>query len=158
MANLAGATFKSARYASVTRVKYRARTFVLVKPSTYMNLCGKAVKYWMEAEKLPIQKTLVVVDDIALPLGTLRMKKQGGDGGHNGLLSIIEQLGTEVFPRLRIGIGNEFSQGYQVDYVLGKWERQEEEILIPKLKTAVDMIRSFGTIGIERTMSAYNNR
>ena len=151
-------SFASARYASVSKCKFKGRIFVLIKPSTYMNLSGKAIKYWLEKEKIPIENFLVVVDDIALPLGTLRMKMKGGDGSHNGLISIIENINTISFPRLRIGIGNDFHQGFQSEYVLGKWTSSEEKIMIPRVKIAVDIIKSYATIGIERTMTLYNNK
>ncbi len=149
-------SFSSKRYSDVAKMKFKARTFVIIKPSTYMNLSGKAIKYWLTKEKIPIDNLLVVTDDIALPTGTLRLRPKGGDGGHNGLISIIENLGTENFQRLRIGIGDEFARGYQVDYVLGKWTKTEEEIMIPKVKTAVEIIKSLTTIGIGRTMTMYN--
>ena len=158
MAQEAEAKFSSGRLADVAKMKYRARTFIVIKPATYMNLSGKAIKYWMNKENIPIDKVLVIVDDIALPIGTLRLRSKGGDGGHNGLISIIESLGTADFPRLRVGIGNEFSQGYQSDYVLGKWTKPEEEILIPKIKNAIEIIKSFTTIGIGRTMTLYNKK
>ena len=123
-----------------------------------MNLSGKAVKYWLTREKITPENLLVVVDDIALPVGTLRMKLKGGDGGHKGLVSIIQSVGTDQFPRLRVGIGDDFARGYQSDYVLGKWSRSEEKIMIPRVEIAVQMIKSFGTIGIERTMTAFNNK
>jgi PTH1 family peptidyl-tRNA hydrolase len=151
-------TFEVGRHANVAKARFKGRTFILIKPNTYMNLSGKAVKYWMNKEKVDPDKLLVVVDDIALPTGTLRMKIKGGDGGHNGLISIIEHLGYDNFPRLRIGIGDDFARGYQSDYVLGKWTKAEEKIMIPKVETAVQMIKSFGTIGIERTMTAFNNK
>lgn len=154
----AEAIFKSERYASVTRIKYRGKILVVIKPSTYMNLSGKAVRYWMEKENIPAERSLVITDDIALPIGTLRMRKKGGDGGHNGLENIIVTLGTEHFPRLRVGIGNEFSRGYQSDYVLGKWTRDEEEVMIPKIELAVEMIKSFLVRGIDQTMTDYNNK
>ncbi|MBI9037719.1 MAG: aminoacyl-tRNA hydrolase [Bacteroidales bacterium] len=150
--------FSISRYASVSKCKFKGRGFILIKPSTYMNLSGKAIKYWLEKEKIPLENFLVVVDDIALPLGTLRMKMKGGDGSHNGLINIIEVLNTSNFQRLRIGIGNDFPQGYQSEYVLGKWTSSEEKIMIPRVKIAVDIIKSFATIGIERTMTLYNNK
>ena len=158
MAQQAEAVFKPERYASVTKIKYRGKILVIIKPSTYMNLSGKAVRYWMEKEKVPANKTLVITDDIALPPGSLRMRKKGGDGGHNGLENIILSLGTEIFPRLRIGVGGDFAHGYQVDYVLGKWTRQEEEMMIPKIGMAVEMIKSFVAHGIDKTMTDYNNK
>jgi len=156
LASSADVTFTSDRHAYVTKMKYRARTLVLVKPTTYMNLSGKAVKYWLTKEKIPIENLLVVVDDIALPLGTLRMRTRGGDGGHNGLHDIIYQLETESFPRLRIGIGEEFAKGHQVDFVLSQWTKKEEALMIPKVMLAVDAIKSFVTIGIGRTMNIIN--
>jgi PTH1 family peptidyl-tRNA hydrolase len=123
-----------------------------------MNLSGKAVRYWMQAEKIPLEKVLIVTDDIALPLGTLRMRKKGGDGGHNGLTSVIEYMQTELFARLRIGIGDDFARGYQVDYVLGKWTKSEEELMIPKVNDAVEIIKSFIAVGVDRTMNLFNNK
>lgn len=150
------AVFEPGRLADVTKVKYKGRIMVVIKPSTYMNLSGKAVKYWLDKEKISVNNLLVITDDIALPTGTLRLRAKGGDGGHNGLISITEHLGTQEFPRLRMGIGNDFAQGYQVDYVLGKWTRAEEEIMIPKVNTAVEIVKSFVAIGIDRTMNLYN--
>jgi PTH1 family peptidyl-tRNA hydrolase len=150
--------FLPGRYGDMAKMKFKARTFQILKPSTYMNLSGKAVKHWLNKENIPPERLLVIIDDVALPTGTLRLKAKGGDGGHNGLISIIEHLETTEFPRLRIGIGNDFAQGYQVDYVLGKWTKTEEKIMIPKVKTAVEIIKSFATIGIGRTMNVYNKR
>jgi len=150
------AVFEPGRLADVTKVKYKGRIMVVIKPSTYMNLSGKAVKYWLDKEKISVNNLLVITDDIALPTGTLRLRAKGGDGGHNGLISITEHLGTQEFPRLRMGIGNDFAQGYQVDYVLGKWTRAEEEIMISKINTAVEIVKSFVAIGIDRTMNLYN--
>lgn len=156
MAAEAGAEWNSKRYAWRAEVKHKGRNFILLKPTTYMNLSGKAVRYWMNKEKVESDRILVVVDDIALPVGVLRMRARGGDGGHNGLISIIEQLGTLAFPRLRIGIGDEYHQGYQVDYVLGEFSEEEKKILDTALKRSLEMIKSFGTIGIERTMNYFN--
>ncbi len=152
------ATFSPARYADLTRVKFKGRTLVVIKPTTFMNLSGNAIRYWMNKENIPLENLLVIVDDIALPTGILRIRAKGGAGSHNGLIHIIDTLGTQQFARLRIGIGNDFAQGYQVDYVLGKWTKQEEEILIPKVRDAVEIIKSFVTIGIERTMNTFNTR
>lgn len=151
-------SFKTDRLAFVANVKYRGKNLVVIKPTTYMNLSGKAIKYWLDKENIPLQNLLVILDDLALPLGTLRMKKKGGDAGHNGLTDIIMKLGTETFPRLRIGIGNDFPRGRQVDYVLGTWSKQEMDILSPKIETAVQMIQSFVHQGIDRTMNLYNNK
>ena len=142
----------------MTKIKFKGRIFVLIKPTTFMNLSGKAVKYWLNKENIPIEKLLVIADDIALPTGVLRMRKKGGDGGHNGVIHIIEHINTNEFARLRIGVGNDFSKGYQADYVLGEWTEQEADIVNPKIEIACKMIKSFGTIGIERTMNAFNKR
>jgi PTH1 family peptidyl-tRNA hydrolase len=150
--------FEPGRLASVVKMKFKARTLVVIKPSTYMNLSGKAIKYWLEKENIPVENLLVITDDLALPTGELRLRAKGGDGGHNGLIHIIETLGTQNFARLRIGIGNDFSVGTQVDYVLGKWTKTEETIMIPKIKTAVEIVKSFATIGISRTMNIYNTK
>ena len=123
-----------------------------------MNLSGKAVNYWMQSEKIPVENMLIVTDDLALPFGTTRMKKKGSDGGHNGLTDIIATLGTTEFPRLRFGIGSEFSKGKQVDYVLGKWNSEEQKLLPERIGSAVAMIKSFISIGIDRTMSDFNNK
>ncbi len=148
--------FTPDRYASVCRVKFKGRSLIIAKPSTFMNLSGKAVKYWLNKEDVPVENILVIVDEIALQLGTLRINPKGSDGGHNGLIDIIEKLETIVFPRLRVGIGNDFAKGFQVDYVLSRWTKPEEEILIPKINKAVEMIKSFVSIGIERTMTQLN--
>lgn len=151
-------TFTSGRYASVAKAKYKGKSLTLIKPSTYMNLSGKAVRYWLEAEKISIENLLVVSDDIDLEPGLLRMKSGGSGGSHNGLNHIIEILGTANFPRLRVGIGSDFARGFQVEYVLGRWSRAEVELLMPKVMSAVDMIKSFVITGIDRTMSMYNNK
>lgn len=123
-----------------------------------MNLSGKAVNYWMQAEKIPVSNILVVTDDLALPFGTLRLKKKGSDGGHNGLSDIIETLGTNEFARLRFGIGSDFPKGKQVDYVLQRWSKQEEALLSERIEKAVQIVKSFVSIGIDRTMSDFNNK
>jgi len=151
-------SFAVDRLASVSRLKFKGRTLVVIKPTTYMNLSGKSIKYWMDKEKIPLERTLIVLDDIALPLGLLRMKAKGGDAGHNGLTDIILKLNTDVFPRLRIGIGSDFPKGYQSDYVLGQWTKTEEKLMIPQVEKAVEVIKSFVTLGIDRTMTAYNNK
>lgn len=158
LANSSGIFFKADRYASVAEYKFKGRTFVLIKPSTYMNLSGKAVNYWMQKEKISVENVLVMTDDIALPFGKLRLKPKGSDGGHNGLKNIQQILGRQDYPRLRFGVGNEFSKGKQVDYVLGSWGPEENEKLEERLKTCVEVIRSFGTIGLARTMNTFNNK
>jgi PTH1 family peptidyl-tRNA hydrolase len=152
------ANFEVKRYGDLARIKHRGKTLVLLKPSTLMNLSGKAVRYWMDKEKITIDKTLIIVDDVALPLGKLRMKKKGGDGGHNGLSDIVSRLGRDDFPRLRFGIGDDFSRGRQVDYVLGKWSEEEKNIIKPRIKLAGEMILAFSFMGVEKTMTSYNNK
>ena len=150
--------FLHTRYADTAKVKFKGRTFVLAKPMTYMNLSGKAVHYWMQKEKIAPENMLIIVDDLALPFGTVRIKKNGGDGGHNGLSDIISILGTNNFNRLRFGIGNEFSRGHQVDYVLGKWSEIEKKLLDERIKKVIQAIKNFGTIGINRTMNFFNEK
>jgi PTH1 family peptidyl-tRNA hydrolase len=151
-----GVSFDSDKYAHVTTTKFKGKTLVLIKPTTYMNLSGKAVNYWMQKEKVPLERCLIVTDDLALPFGKLRLRAKGGDAGHNGLKDIIEVKGTNVFPRLRFGIGNDFSRGGQVDFVLGKWGDNEKKDLDAHVKRAVDAIKSFVSIGMPRTMNQYN--
>jgi PTH1 family peptidyl-tRNA hydrolase len=150
--------FSSDRLVTLHHTRFKGKGVVIIKPTTFMNLSGKAVQYWLQAEKIPVNHLLVVTDDLALPFGTLRMKKSGGAGGHNGLSDIIETLQTESFPRLRFGIGNEFQRGKQVDYVLGEWNSEEEKTLDERIDQAVLMIKSFIVIGIDRTMSDFNNK
>ncbi len=150
--------FTANKLASTCEYKFKGRSIILIKPSTYMNLSGKAVNYWMRAEKIPLENVLIITDDIALPLGSLRLKTKGRDGGHNGLKSISETLGTEEFARLRVGVGNDFSKGKQVDYVLGKWSAEETALLAPRIALSIDIIKAFTTIGLQRTMNTYNNK
>ena len=146
------------KLASIATYKFKGKTLILIKPSTYMNLSGKAVNYWMQAEKIQKENILVLTDDLALPFGSVRMKGKGSDGGHNGLKNIQETLASSEYARLRFGVGNEFSKGKQVDYVLGKWTDEEKKALEPRVKLAIEMIQGFATIGLQRTMSAYNNK
>ncbi len=148
-------TYKSDRLADVAQLKYKGRNMIVIKPTTYMNLSGKAVKYWMDKESIPIENILVIVDELALPLGTLRMRGKGSDGGHNGLKSIQELIGAK-YPRLRFGIGNDFPKGRQADFVLSKWTGDELTIVKEKIVTAVEMVESFVFRGIQNTMNAYN--
>lgn len=143
LARLSGVSFQPGRYADIARLRIKNKSLILIKPSTYMNLSGKAVRYWLDKETIPLENFLVIVDDIALPPGQLRLRMKGGPGGHNGLISIIETLETEEFARLRFGIGNDFAKGFQTEYVLGKWTKAEEELLVPKVEEAVEMIKSF---------------
>jgi peptidyl-tRNA hydrolase, PTH1 family len=151
-------SFKTDRLASVAELKVKGKTLILIKPTTYMNLSGKAVNYWMQAEKIPAERLLVVTDDLALPFGTLRMKGRGSDGGHNGLKDIQATLGTDQYARLRFGIGCEFSKGKQVDYVLGRWSSQELQTLNERVTVATEMIKSFATAGLQNTMNQFNNK
>ena len=155
-AEASGIDFSDRRYGSVCETKYKGRTFVLLKPSTYMNLSGNAVSYWLKKEKIPVENLLVIVDDIALPLGSIKMKPKGGDGGHNGLAHINSVLATSNYSRIRVGIGNGFRKGSQVNYVLGKWDPEEKRFIKERIAIIIEMIRSFGTAGTELTMTAFN--
>ena len=150
--------FQSDRLAFKAEAKFKGKSVVIIKPTTYMNLSGKAVNYWMQAEKIPAENLLVVTDDLALPFGTLRLKKKGGSGGHNGLGDIILTLGSEEYPRLRFGIGNNFSRGKQVDYVLSRWTPEELRHLPERIEEAVGIIKSFMSVGIEKTMTDFNSK
>ena len=150
------AEFKTDRLAYVARANYKGRTLVMILPTTYMNLSDKAVKYWLTAEDIAPDHCMVVCDDLDLPVGTFKIKPKGGGGSHNGLLNIIEQLGHSNFPRLRCGIGKDFAQGYQVDYVLGRFSSEELKRIEPCINQAVEAIRSFATAGLQRTMNQYN--
>ena len=158
LAKASNIAFKDARYGSVSELKYKARIIKLIKPSTYMNLSGKAINYWLQKENIPVENLLVIVDDLALETGTLRIRPKGGDGGHNGLASINEVLGHQNYARLRVGIGNNFGQGQQVDYVLGEWDNDELKKITDKFRNCEDIIKSFCTIGLERTMTLFNKK
>jgi PTH1 family peptidyl-tRNA hydrolase len=149
-------TYKAERLADVAECKWKGRTFVVIKPTTYMNLSGKAVKYWMDKEKIPLENIFVILDDLALPVEKVRIRPGGSDAGHNGLTSIQELLGTNQYPRLRFGVGNNYPKGKQVEFVLGKWSGTEWPIVLEKMNKSVEIIESFATIGIERTMNKYN--
>jgi len=158
---LAGASnlfFKTDRYGDVCELKHKGRTFILLKPSTYMKLSGNAVRYWLQQEKIPVENMLVVTDDLALPFGKLRMRGQGSDGGHNGLKHINEILKTTQYARLRFGISAEFSKGQQVDYVLGVWSEVEKETLKEHIDRSAKAVLSFGLIGLARTMNEVNTK
>lgn len=150
--------FNLGRHAEVAIAKYKGRTLVLVKPTTYMNLSGKAVQYYMQSEKIPLENVIVIVDELALPFGTLRMKQKGSDGGHNGLKDIQATLGTQNYARLRFGISSEFGKGHQIDYVLGEWNVEEQGKLEERIQVAKEFIKSYVTIGPERTMNFMNNK
>lgn len=155
-AEASGAVFVDRRYGAVCEIKYQGRTFVLLKPSTYMNLSGNAVRYWLKKEKIAIENLLVIVDDIALPVGSIRMKPKGSDGGHNGLAHINTILSTSDYTRIRVGIGNGFRKGSQINYVLGKWSPEEKKFIDERIAVVIEMIKSFGTVGTELTMTAFN--
>ena len=153
------AEFRTDRYAYVAEGKYKGRTLILVMPTTYMNLSGKAVRYWMEKERVEASDILVICDDIDLEPGTLRMRGKGSGGTHNGLNHIIEMLCSCDFPRLRFGVGHNFAQGFQVEYVLGRFSSEEQKTVIdPAINTAVEMVLSFATAGLQRTMNQFNNK
>ena len=158
LAEASNAVFTTARYGDIAEVKHKGRTLILLKPSTYMNLSGKAVRYWMDNEKIAPENLLVVSDDIALPFGTLRMRPKGSAGGHNGLKNISELLGSEEYARIRFGVGGDFPKGHQVDYVLGEWCDEERKTLPDRLKVFVDAIRSFTTAGVSLTMNQFNKK
>ncbi len=158
LARASNVFFEDKRYGFVTQVKLKGRTLVLLKPSTFMNLSGHALRYWMQKEKIEIENVLVLVDDIALPFGTLRLKPQGSDAGHNGLKNIQDILGHNTYARLRFGIGNDFPKGYQVEYVLGKWDEEEQKLLPERVEKAIEMIKSFCLAGMQLTMTQYNNK
>jgi len=158
LAKEAEARWSLERHAYRTEVRHKGRTLVLIKPTTYMNLSGKAVKYWLQAEKVDLANLMVVVDDLALDPGIIRIKKQGGAGGHNGLTDIEAALGTANYNRLRMGVGDHFSRGRQVDYVLGRIEGEDLVKMEQAVKTACDAVRCFTTQGIDRTMNLYNSK
>jgi PTH1 family peptidyl-tRNA hydrolase len=158
LAKEGGVKFSSGRHADVAEMKYKGKTLILIKPTTYMNLSGKAINYWLQAEKIPIENLMVIVDELALPFGKIRIGPKGSDGGHNGLKNIQETLNTSVYPRMRFGIGNEFGKGYQVNYVLGKWNDEEQKTLSDRLKIAADAIKAFAFAGLQRCMNDYNTK
>jgi peptidyl-tRNA hydrolase, PTH1 family len=151
-----GGLFSTDRLAAKAEVSFRGKTLTCIKPSTYMNLSGKALRYWMEKKKIPIERLLVIADDIALPLSRLRLRGNGTDAGHNGLKSIFEELQTENYPRLRYGVGNDFPRGMQVEYVLGTWRKDDLPLIKIKNEKAVQVVESFVHMGLERTMNDYN--
>jgi PTH1 family peptidyl-tRNA hydrolase len=152
-----GGAFRLDRLAEVAEIRWKGQILVCIKPTTFMNLSGKALKYWMDKEKITLENVLVVLDELALPLSKFRLRPGGSAAGHNGLRSIEEVLGTNGYPRLRFGIGNNFPKGKQVDYVLGKWKEDELPLVRLKVDKSVELIESFATSGIERTMNQYNN-
>lgn len=156
LARKAGTAFTDGRYGATTALSVKGRQLLLLKPSTYMNLSGNAVRYWMQKENIPLENVLIVVDDIALPFGTLRLKGKGSDAGHNGLKHIAATLGTQNYARLRFGIGNNFPKGGQIDYVLGHFTSEEQEAIPERLETAGEIIINFCLAGIDITMNQFN--
>ena len=157
-AKASNVVFEPGRYALVTETKIKGRSFRLIKPTTYMNLSGNAVRYWMEKEKIPIENVLVVLDDLALPYGSIRIRSKGSDAGHNGLKDIQAKLGHADYPRLRFGIGDNFSKGRQIDYVLGEWTAEEQEDLPTLIEHCVKACQSFGLAGLSLTMNQFNKK
>ena len=151
-------SFKTVKLGDIATIKVKGRTLLLLKPNTYMNLSGKAIKYWLNKEKIPLQNLLVVTDDLNLPFGTLRLKTKGSDGGHNGLKDIQEKLHTTIYSRFRFGISAAFSKGKQVDYVLSKWDEEENLKLKERLKTSIELIKSFAFAGVNNTMNQFNGK
>lgn len=158
LAKASNIVFEEKRYGAIAQLRLKGRMLVLLKPNTYMNLSGRAVSYWMQKEKIEPSNLLVIEDDLALPFGTIRLRAKGSDGGHNGLKSINEWLATSDYARLRFGIGSDFRRGGQVDYVLGGWSPEEGDALPPMLEHCADVIKSFIFVGVDKTMSAFNNK
>lgn len=158
LAKASNLVFEDKRYGFVTTLRVKNQTLILLKPSTYMNLSGNAVRYWMNAKKVPLENLLVVVDDLSLPFGQLRMKPSGSEGGHNGLKHITSVLGTQQYARLRFGIGNDFPRGGQIDYVLGPFPPEQLALMDERLDMACEMVRSFALSGIQFTMNHYNKK
>ena len=157
-AKASNTVFQSGRYGSTAEVSFKGRKFTLLKPSTYMNLSGKAVRYWMNELKLPMENLIVVSDDLNIPFGTLRMRKNGSAGGHNGLTNITEMLGTQDYARIRVGIGNNFNRGGQVDYVLGELDEDEIKQMPEICDRVISGIKAFATVGPDRAMNVVNTR
>jgi PTH1 family peptidyl-tRNA hydrolase len=151
-------SFETQKLGDLCTYKFKGRTFIFLKPSTFMNLSGKALKYWMTKENIPLENVLVLTDDLNLPFGQIRIKTKGSDGGHNGLKDIQNTLQTTSYNRLRFGISDAFNKGNQVDYVLGEWTSEEEEALPERLNLAVDAIKSFALAGINTTMNQFNGK
>ena len=152
------ASFETDKLGDVATFRFKGRTFVLLKPSTFMNLSGKAVKYWMDKEKIPVENTLIVTDDLNIDFGTIRLKGKGSAGGHNGLKDIQDKLNTTKYPRFRFGVGSNYSKGRQVDFVLNKWTKEETSELIERIPVSCNLITSFGTAGMANTMNTFNGK
>ena len=158
LAQSANALWEDKRYGFVARMRVKNAQLILLKPSTYMNLSGNAVRYWMQQEKIELQNLLVIVDDLSLPVGTIRLKQNGSAGGHNGLKHIAQMLGTEGYNRLKFGIGNDFPKGAQVDFVLSKFSPEDESVIEKKTPVCVDAVKAFALSGIQFAMCNYNNK
>ncbi len=154
----ADSAFSVSRHAMTAEIKIRGKKVIVIKPSTYMNLSGKAISYWLQFEKIPVENLFVITDDLALPFGKIRIRKTGSDGGHNGLAHIVEMLGTIQFARLRFGIGSEFERGGQSGYVLSRWTPEEEKLLPERIKKCMDAVKFFVHAGIGETMNRFNNK
>lgn len=151
-------TFQTVRLGDLAEYKFKGRTYLLLKPNTYMNLSGKAVQYWLEKEKIPLENLLVITDDLNLPFGSIRIRTKGSDGGHNGLKNIQQILNTQEYARFRFGISDAFKKGQQVNYVLGEWSDEENQLLPERLQLGAEIIKSFGTAGISNTMTTFNGK
>lgn len=158
LAKASNIVFDDKRYGFVAETSVKGRKLILLKPTTYMNLSGNAVRYWLNKENIPVEHLLVVVDDLSLPLGALRLKGNGSNGGHNGLGNIQSVIGTQQYARLRVGIGNDFPRGMQIDWVLGKYDEDDLKTLEPSIGTAVEIIKSFALAGIDYTMNQFNKK
>ncbi|MEY3498811.1 MAG: hypothetical protein RL308_480 [Bacteroidota bacterium] len=158
LAKKEGLSFDNLKFGALAELKLKGKTFFLLKPNTYMNLSGKAVKFWMEKENIPLQNVLIIADDLNLSFGTIRIRSKGSDGGHNGLKNITLILNTQEYARFRFGISDEFKKGKQIDYVLGEWNEEEKAKLPERLEVASEIIKSFGLAGLENTMTAFNGK
>jgi peptidyl-tRNA hydrolase, PTH1 family len=152
-----GGFFKTERLAEVSEIKWKGKIFICIKPATFMNLSGKALKYWLMKENIAVENSLTIVDDLALPLNKLRLRKSGRDAGHNGLRDIQQVLGTDVYPKLRFGIGNNFPKGMQVEFVLSRWYQEEIPLVRLKIEKCIEVIENFASIGIDKTMNTINS-
>lgn len=152
-----GGFFKTERLAEISEIKWKGKIFICIKPTTFVNLSGKAVKYWLSKENIKVENSLTIVDELALPLNKLRLRKSGSDAGHNGLRDIQNVLGTDVYPKLRFGIGNNFPKGMQVEFVLSRWFQEEIPLVRLKIEKCIEVIENFASIGIDRTMNTINS-
>ena len=157
-AEVSNISFSTQRYGDIAQLRVKNKVLVLLKPSTYMNLSGEAVRYWMNKENTPLENVLVIVDDIALPFGAIRIKGKGSDGGHNGLKNIAAMIGTQNYARIRFGLGNDFPKGAQIDYVLGNFTEEQEKLMPERLKIAIDAIKAFCLSGLTFAMNNYSNK